>query len=100
VIVLGSAAGERGLGADGAKLLGSWKKLAFTPAWTRAGGDGKTWAWLAARVSRKAKGKGRTVDEPYWALVLALRDAKDWEIVSVHYGQSRPMPDDLPGCVQ
>jgi ketosteroid isomerase-like protein len=98
VVALGSAAGERGDGPGAAKLLASWKKLAFTTAWTRSGGDGKTWAWTAARVSRKAKGKHGLVDEPYWALVLAVHGAQDWEIVNVHYGQTHPLLGDGPGC--
>jgi hypothetical protein len=98
VIALGSAAGERGEGAGAAKLLGSWKKLAFKTAWSRAGGDGKTWAWLAARVSRSAKGAHGNVDEPYWALVLAIHGDRDWEVVGVHYGQTFPLKGDGPGC--
>jgi ketosteroid isomerase-like protein len=93
VIVLGSAPGERG----GASLLASWKKLTFAVDWSRAGGDGKTWAWLVARVSRDAKAGKVAVKEPYWLLALAVRGAADWEIVSLHYGQDHPEPDDLPG---
>ncbi len=86
VIVLGSGPGERG----GASLLASWKKLAFAIDWARTGGDGKTYAWVAARVSRTVKVKGKDTSEPYWAMLLAVKGATDWEIVSVHYGQQQP----------
>ncbi|HTJ44481.1 MAG TPA: hypothetical protein VL463_20395 [Kofleriaceae bacterium] len=94
VIVLGSAPGERG----GASLLGGWKKLVFATDWSRAGGDGKTWAWVVARVVRDVKVKDGIVKEPYWLLALAVKGAADWEIVSLHYGQDYPDPGDLPGC--
>lgn len=86
VIVLGSAPGERG----GAALLQSWKKLAFAIDWARTGGDGKTYAWVAARVSRTSKYKGKDVALPYWALLLAVKGASDWEVVGVQYGQEQP----------
>jgi hypothetical protein len=87
VVVLGSSAGERGDGAGAAKLLAGWKKLVFATDWARASTDDATYAWLAARVTRKVKGKHETIDEPYWALVLAVKGDHDWEIVSVHYAQ-------------
>jgi uncharacterized protein (TIGR02246 family) len=92
VIVLGSDAAERGAGAAAARLLGGWKKLAFTPQWVRAGGDGKTFAWVAARVVRKVtiKGLAHPIDEPYWVLALAIQGAAGWELVGVHYGQDPP----------
>jgi uncharacterized protein (TIGR02246 family) len=93
VIVLGSAPGERG----GASLLASWKKLTFAVDWSRAGGDGTSWAWLVARVSRDVKAGKAMVKEPYWVLALAVKGASDWEIVSLHYGQEHPEPGDLPG---
>jgi ketosteroid isomerase-like protein len=101
VIVLGSAAGERGGGAGAAKLLASWKKLAFAIDWARAGGDGKTYGWIAARVSRTVKVKRDDVAEPYWALLLAVKSAgaSDWEVVGVHYSQQLPADsDDAPHC--
>jgi hypothetical protein len=87
VVVLGSAPGERGDGPRAAALLGQWKKLAFAVDWTRAGGDGKTYAWLAGRVSRTATVKGAAIKEPYWVLALAVMGAKGWEVVAVHYAQ-------------
>lgn len=93
VVVLGSSAGERGDGPGGAKLLAGWKKLAFATDWTRASTDDSTYAWLAARITRKAKAKEYgMVDEPYWVLVLAVKGADDWEIVSIHYAQDQPSP--------
>jgi hypothetical protein len=94
VIVRGSEASERGAGAGAAKLLTSWKKLAFAIDWARAGGDGTTYAWVAARVSRTAKVKGADVAEPYWALLLAHKGAADWEIVGLTYSQIQPEPDE------
>jgi hypothetical protein len=92
VVVLGSATGERGDGAGAAKLLAGWKKLEFATDWARGSTDDATFSWLAARVTRKVKVKNDTIDEPYWALVLAVKGDKDWEIVSIHYAQDPPSP--------
>jgi len=89
VVVLGAFT-ERGEGPDAGKALAAWKDVAFTTAWTRAGGDGKTYVWLAARVSRKVTVNAKPIDEPYWVLVLAIKGTKDWEIVSAHYSQLLP----------
>ncbi len=96
VVVLGSDTHERAVGtAAAAKLLGQWKNLAFDLDWVRAGGDGKTYAWIAGRMTRmvKLEGAGNTyydVFEPYWALALAIKGAHDWEVVGVQYGQDPP----------
>lgn len=93
VVVLGSAAGERGDGPAAAKLLGSWKKLVFSTDWLRASTDDTTYSWLAARVTRKVKTKDYgTLDEPYWLLALAVKGDAGWEIVSLHYAQDMPSP--------
>jgi hypothetical protein len=90
VVVYGSDTGERGAGPAARSLLGRWKKLSFASAWVRAGGDGKTYAWVASRVMRTARLDDRYVQVPYWLLVLGVRGASDWEVVSVHYSQVPP----------
>lgn len=98
VIVLGSAPGERAAGAAGAELLRSWKGIAFTVEQARQGGDGKTFAWLAARVSRQARTKDRARKRiPYWAMVLAIKGAAGWEVVSAHYSQDVANEGDIDG---
>jgi ketosteroid isomerase-like protein len=86
VIVLGSSAGERGAGPAAAKLLQKWKKIPFSLVQGRAGGDGKTFAWLYMIVSNEQDG------QPYWALVLAVQGAKGWDVVGAHYAQEQPSP--------
>ncbi len=99
VVVLGSAPRERGAGPAGAKLLAGWKRIRFAPAWRSAGGDGASYAWLAGRIERPAQANGETIQIPYWTLVLLVKAAGGWEVVSAHFGQTMPMagmdpPDD------
>jgi ketosteroid isomerase-like protein len=97
VIVLGSSSGERGAGAAGAKLLHGWRHLAFKVEQARQGGDGTSYAWVAARVSRRAKTKAGTKRIPYWAMILAVKGTAGWEVVSVHYSQDVANEGDIDG---
>ncbi|MCE9578026.1 MAG: nuclear transport factor 2 family protein [Deltaproteobacteria bacterium] len=91
VVVLGSAPRERGEGPAAATLLAGWKRIAFDVDWLRAGGDGTSYAWVAGRISRGVKDREQgTIHEPYWMMVLLVKGASDWEVVSAHYGQTSP----------
>jgi SnoaL-like domain len=86
VVVLGSAAGQRGDGAAAAKsLLAAWKKRTFIAQDLRGGSDDTSYAYVFG-VIRDADGGA-----PSWVLLEGVRHGDAWDVVGVHVSQDRPV---------
>jgi ketosteroid isomerase-like protein len=98
VIVLGTGASERAVGAKASPLLARWKsvKLAINGPWHEE--QGARWRFVAARLRSPVTPRGKpTVTLDYRVLVIAVA-APDggWKVVSAHFADERAT-DDWPG---
>lgn len=84
-IVLGSSAGDRGVGPAAAKLVGSWSKLKLTEG-ASLQRTSKTWGFAVVRVDLDGKNEDQKMR--LWASVIALpKPDGSWQVVTLRYSR-------------
>lgn len=84
-IVLGSSAGDRGIGPAAAKLVGSWSKLKLSEG-ASLQRTSKTWGFAVVRLDLDGKNEDQKMR--MWASVIALpKPDGSWQVVTLHYSR-------------
>jgi len=88
-IVLGSSAGDRGVGAGATKLVRGWSKLKLTEG-TSLQRTSKTWGFAVVRLDLDGKNEDQKMR--MFASVIALPKADGrWQVVTLHYSRINSM---------
>lgn len=88
-VVLGSSAGDRGVGPAAAKLVASWSKLKLA-AESSLSHTSKTWGFAVVRLDLDGKNEDQKMR--MFATVIGLPKADGtWQIVTLHYSRIMSM---------